>query len=597
MAQKPRRISELVQQVGSASTSKPTRISRLPTRSEHTRNSGSRNSSESSAQMKNLLSIATTRPQRSISATPQRTPLRLKTPTRQNKISLTSERSTDKNWIISESIRINEYLKEIEPKILEKSFFEKGGIKNMSTKQFIVIVNHFLKVIGGNRLCVGGDYVESMSKIFNEIGYPHTIAKSWLKTPSAPHTFPNIILLFTWLLTFMPQGKTNDQIEEFENIYAPGNKDFPDKSFALSFIRQAFSAWNNGSDNVLEEAKIKLTNEMIQKACGLSSLIHLDDEIKSLKNEYDEIQLNFEEFNHLDTDFKQKSKKFETLVKSCRSDADEIKHLESQIEMQEKSIKSHEEEFKDIELRVKSQKLSVKQRDSLLVQMNMLNNELKVKKDNISQLQEEGSENQIASARLIHRKTILISKLNTYIHKLFTEIKLSNLSQFEEFSLAKDCELENLKNIEVILKKISQKLISDVTGIENKIQKLEQHIDLLHMEYDNILKPKLETYSSQIEDLNKQLNQAVKTSSIKLDEIEENVRNQELRLEKIRLSNNAISSELQMGTQNLKKLQKCNLQNWTNFEQEVELILTQREKKVDEIMEYIDKFSNIMENL
>jgi hypothetical protein len=111
----------------------------------------------------------------------------------------------------------------------------RNGIKSMSTKQFVVVIIHFIKLIAGNRCHIAAEnYVDSVSAALADLEYPYTVNKSWLKTPNAPHSYNQLVVLFSWLLGFVQEENFIEEFESANNMVVGDS--FPDIESLKSFM-------------------------------------------------------------------------------------------------------------------------------------------------------------------------------------------------------------------------------------------------------------------------------------------------------------------------------------------------------------------------
>lgn len=109
----------------------------------------------------------------------------------------------NREWMMAQCERILDYLETVHD--LPKEFVERRNLKAMSTKQFLVIMNHLFRQIGGSRYKLGTNFIEDIIKTMAELEYPYTINKSMLKTPNVPHSINHVIVLIGWLVQLAPR--------------------------------------------------------------------------------------------------------------------------------------------------------------------------------------------------------------------------------------------------------------------------------------------------------------------------------------------------------------------------------------------------------
>lgn len=472
-------------------------------------------------QINNAAFLSAATRNRSSSATPMRTPNR-PIPHADMGGPLTSEKERmpldDKKFLQTQASRITEYLHEVED-LLGKDFFSRGGLKSMSTKQFVVIFSHFLKFIAGNRLSIGTAYVDDVVSVLGQIGYPYTINKSWLKTPNAPHSFNNVVILFGWMLDFVPRP---DFVEDFENEYLVVPEDLPDKEFALKFMssaKEGFSLWNNSKNEEFNNLKEETSNIFIRKRNQGESLEQVHAEIKQVasdlkeldrsksRSKYKEEASSFEnECNQLEGKVRLNEVCVSKSVKTCEDNEKHILRLEEQSEHKQGQIIETQRRIECIEGTVKTQRMSTAERAELITHIQYLKQLLESKKKTVFELQDKDACNQVAHSRLVKQTIDAVAAFNNYVQKIFSDQSDLLDCDIEELCIDQNSEMsieEQIERILPLLEKAKGSSFQQIKSYTQEISDLEHALKKVVYEHDTLLEEQLRSTQSKCEEYSK----------------------------------------------------------------------------------------------
>lgn len=126
-----------------------------------------------------------------------------------------------------------------------------NGLKSMTAKQFVEIIQFFRhKITGKNPLPNDrqSNAEPELLAFIQKLAYPVTVAKSWFKTPTAPHAYADCVALLAWLADFMPEPN------EFDDATYPMAADaaLPNAEYTHHFSAgayRAFPLWSKGDDD------------------------------------------------------------------------------------------------------------------------------------------------------------------------------------------------------------------------------------------------------------------------------------------------------------------------------------------------------------
>lgn len=350
----------------------------------------------------------------------------------------------DKKWVQEKTQRITEHL--LSQQTLGNGIstdFVKRGLRQMSIKQFVAIINYFLNYIWGTRFTVGSNHVEDIIKILQKLNYPHPLNKSWLKTPNTQHSFGNVIVLLDFLMDFVPSGENdgtscNFDLKEPEEISTSRLNDdpyqIPDLEFQQELLKNSengFVLWDKQKNDEFENLQLHTCNLLIQKLCGIANIEALDVEIenlektlKQLKSERppedkEKLKIKSKLMNELKT-FRRQIK---ILQEECDMNDGNLKDFNTRRSNLEKEIKNIDMEIKSLQERLNSQKCSVEQRNEMMADMAQHKQIVAIKERSIKDLESRYDKQQILHGEAIKHLNNNIEKFNNHMR----EIKYSDL--------------------------------------------------------------------------------------------------------------------------------------------------------------------------
>jgi len=89
---------------------------------------------------------------------------------------------TDKKWVAERSHQILEYLHAVQDSeaptgFISDLFSRPGGLRHMTIKQFVAILNYLFQHIWRNRVTVGQNYVEDITSSMQKLQYPYQVKR------------------------------------------------------------------------------------------------------------------------------------------------------------------------------------------------------------------------------------------------------------------------------------------------------------------------------------------------------------------------------------------------------------------------------------
>ncbi|XP_065363792.1 uncharacterized protein Ndc80 [Calliphora vicina] len=458
--------------------------------------------------------------------TPQKTPL---PKTTANRVLFTAEKQrtgqggssmplhNDKKWVQEQTQRITEHL--LSQNTLGNGIstdFLNRGLRQMSIKQFVAIINYFLSYIWGNRYTVGTNHVEDIINILQKLQYPHPLNKSWLKTPNTQHSFGNVIVLFDFLMDFVPPAEEEDSngiyfdLKEPEELSASrmqeDNFQIPDLEFQQQLLRnseEGFMLWDKQKTDEFNTLQLQTCNLLIQKNCGLADVDavkfeveKLQDILKSLEKEKpseDKDMLKMK--SKLSHELKTLKREIKTLQDECEADERDIKELNSRKQVTAKEVDSIEMDIKSLHEMLNSQSCTVEQRNQLVADVMQHKQMMAIKERAIQDLQTRYHNQQILQSKAIKQFNDQIETFNAHMR----EIKFSDLLKTNSDTSLNESILElslrpqqtELDKLIPLLHEINENALHCIQTNKKKIFQLQDNSKQLVTDIDGKLHPKL----------------------------------------------------------------------------------------------------------
>lgn len=445
----------------------------------------------------------------------------------------------DKKWVQEQSQLIAEYLDEmmqIRPlQGFSKEFFSRGAaaIRQITSKQFVAIVNSFLQSIFGSRFNVGNNYIEDITNALHKLKYPYQVSKSWLMTPTTPSSFGHVIVMLDFLKDIAPplpgmhsDGEQNEEFPFMETSEQPSYLHTTNDSMALSNTQvnraaineetshwlflsaaESFGVWDTQNWDEYNILKSKVSDKITQSLCDIpnvksleSDLVRLDKEAKQLEEQLQlptdaqhaqlqqlmaQEQLMTEQLHRMQTNTKEHIEKIKTLAASSTQNAKRKKVLT--------------EELQQLQYEVKSQKCTAEQFQGMKVLLSEQVNELQFHKRQMQDFKERGNHEQVRLSRAKKELLDKVEKFNVHARNIDKEHmdlvlplppqqrdiqeckrKLSKLAEvLEKRNVQNEERSMQLHQIETELTIQNGKLKADINSLNAQIQCCEQQMTKL----------------------------------------------------------------------------------------------------------------------
>lgn len=353
--------------------------------------------------------------------TPSRTPMRSNSNDRNTMVPMTAEKEKapvdDRVFIQGKTLQVLDELAKAGgfDELVQK------GLKSMTHKQFIAILQQFLKFIDGSIRLDGANYIDIIYNLTVTLEYPYTFNKASLKTPSAPHCQNSIIVLLAWFAEFSADSEFQIEYCTTDDFTTPGTtKMFIDKT------SEAFNLWNNQQETESDEVIETIRRAYLEKNIGIGGNIdkdidRLNEHIDLLKNEVKPVSLQ-KEISSKREELKQLKKRTEELNKAYSDTCDKVTNSKKTLNTKLSEVTAAGLELELMRHRISEQKMTTAKKNQMLMEVAQLKSLLDAKREAAIELSETNSENEIQLSNLIQKKFQLISKLNNLIHRLASEL-------------------------------------------------------------------------------------------------------------------------------------------------------------------------------
>ncbi|XP_030369821.1 kinetochore protein NDC80 homolog [Scaptodrosophila lebanonensis] len=529
---------------------------------------------------------------------------------------------SDKKWVQETAQQISDYLQQLLPSHpmpgLSSDFFERNTLRQMSTKQFVGIVNLFLQQIMRNHT-IGSNHVEDIMSSMQKIKYPYTLNKSWLMTPTTQHSFGHVIVMLDFLKDFAPP-LDNAESNQFpfmdtseQHSYMHSNT--TDCSSALSTTQAAafqldeeanghiyaaavpgFIAWNDGNDDEFNEAQCRIGDYLIRKRCDLPNVAAINADIETQQH----ILKELEEQVAAHTDEKkeqqlkqlhaEKQRKLKELSATRTNTTDLWKKCEQMCEsskLQTQELKKLRTQLGQLKQAVNQQKWTVHQWESLKTTLEDLQREAQVYEREQSELNDRNLTQQVMLSRTKKQLLDQLEQFNT------------NLREMHYSGLCSDHEMD----------KWTLKLLLNHSKAQKRLQKIEElsalakkkHVQMKQrcQHLDQLLTKASATNTSLQLELNQFNAQALAHKRQQLANFDANNKTKHAMWAQHRLDVNERHMELDTKLEQLQQSISEFDQDLSNIQQRNNEVMCAAEKRQEERMQskqnYINKYEQVLE--
>ncbi|XP_055602200.1 kinetochore protein NDC80 homolog isoform X2 [Uranotaenia lowii] len=330
----------------------------------------------------------------------------------------------NREWMAAQTERICDYLGTITD--LPQEFVERRNLKAMTINQFLMIMKHLFRQIGGSRYKINN--IDDIMKTMVELEYPYTVNKSMLKTPNVPHSFGHIIVLLGWLVQLVPAQQQLPPLKR-DTALLEGIASIEYQEFFLEQVQEGFELWNAKKEDEFEALIDELTDKLVVARTNGLNQAEVRKRTAELERDLQDIvdrtvregrEQSMDGLVKLIHEQQQKKKKLQDEIKTLQK---QVNKVEEEYFVKQENYYAREKKLDELKQEIKSQQLAAFERDELIAKLSANKNMLTAKKLAVSTLEHASFDHQIAISRAIQQKTSMFSELNTKLHNFSNHLK------------------------------------------------------------------------------------------------------------------------------------------------------------------------------
>ncbi|XP_053663612.1 uncharacterized protein LOC128712763 [Anopheles marshallii] len=369
---------------------------------------------------------------RSSSATPQlRTPLRNMghyVLNAENIPSFSIPSTVERERCPVDARQIFDYLSQTNVPDLPKEFIERANIKAMSMKQFLIIIAHLLRQIGGSRYKIGANFIDDIMKAITELQCPFTVNKSMLKTPSAPHSIQQVVTMLSWLIQLAAPALSSEWAPNYDHA-----SEFPSPEYTQFFFQSAiesFHLWNLKREEEFGAQVEAMVDRLVaDKTGGLSQeqvrvrTEEIRKQLEAIDSDRSQGKTREQSFDGVQREVLEKQRLVKQLTEETKRLSKEYEHLEQEYYQRQDQYYDCENAIRKVKEQLAHQQMTTRERDDMRTLIAQGRNLIAAKRNAIASLDEESSDHQITLSRLIKQKINIASELNTKLYNFSNAVK------------------------------------------------------------------------------------------------------------------------------------------------------------------------------
>lgn len=316
-----------------------------------------------------------------------------------------------------------------------------GCLKSMTVNQFYMIMRRLIRLICGKDLdtfITGGDPINGILNFMDQVQYPFAVNKSMLKTPNAPHTFDQIVVMLLWLGSVSSVSTVAADDSLLEKYLFVKDEQFPNEEYTSKFsmaIQDGYLLWNTESeehstfiDRLTDGLIAAKLNNTVETAAELKELTK-NLEMKSKELADNPVKLyNAHHFEQLESKYVEYETMEHDLEDQLKDKRDRLAAIKVNWNDKRAKVQQSQSKIQALATKVQQQKHSIADYKKLAEQMSLMRTAVGAVQNEIKLIRDEESIQQIARARLIKKVSEAITKINERGMQI---IKVLNNTQFK----------------------------------------------------------------------------------------------------------------------------------------------------------------------
>ncbi|XP_016975095.1 involucrin [Drosophila rhopaloa] len=366
---------------------------------------------------------------------------------------------SDKKWVAERAQQILEYLNAVQHSegpisgLISDLFSRAGGLRHMTIKQFVAILNYLFQHIWRNKVTVGQNHVEDITSAMQKLQYPYQVNKSWLVSPTTQHSFGHVIVLLDFLMDFAPPLPSADELDEefpfMETTEQPSSylNSMHCETMATMSTTQVHAVQLDEEVNALlfteaskcivlwdqelskEEAMLqaKTSDQVISKKCDLPDREALDQKIVELRGKLQHLEdklqnpsddKKLEKLERLNKEQDKLSQQLTGVQEQLNEQINAFGQLSANVEEKQAEIKKQLKYEQRLEQAVNRQKYSAQQLKTLQMKCNDMENYSKAYERQVKEVSELELHQQVMLSRAKQKQLDSVEAFNSHARHL-----------------------------------------------------------------------------------------------------------------------------------------------------------------------------------
>lgn len=458
-----------------------------------------------------------------------------------------------------------------------------GCLKSMTTNQFYMMINHFVRLICGKELDTfiqNGDPLHGIMNFMTQVDYPYTVNKSMLKTPNAPHTFDQVVVMLLWLgnVSSIPFIAADDtMIENFLNTH---DEHLPNEEFTAMFskaIQEGYHLWNSESD---EHAQFidRLTDGLVgsklnHKVASVAELGELTEKLKKKSKELAEnpVQLNnLHQFEQLESKYIEYETMEHDLTNQLKEKRDRLAAINVSYTDKRTKVQQFNEKVNELADQIHNQAHTIDDFRKLGQEVSSLKTAATAIRDEVKAIRDEESNQSILKARLLKRVAEAITSINNRCVQIAKSINSSrlvvNIEDLNKLCLSANPTVDEVNALE-------QRLLHMFSTVTIHMHQIQMIVDQKSSKL-NVLNEQRELLGKEYEVMKKKHEKAVfehemqeKKSIMKRKKHDNCARDKTKQIEDAKAHFEAVNAQIAVAKDKQKQLQQRNEELMRDFEE------------------------------
>ncbi|XP_016949315.1 myosin-11 [Drosophila biarmipes] len=364
---------------------------------------------------------------------------------------------SDKKWVAERAQQILGYLQDINDSMattlpISDLFYRAGGLRHMTIKQFVAILNFLFHHIWRNKVTVGQNHVEDITSAMQKLQYPYQVNKSWLVSPTTSHSFGHVIVLLDFLMDFVPSSEesfldfpfteTTEQPSSYlHSVHCETMATITTTTAQMQAVQldeevnallfaetsKCIDLWDKELSE--EEAKLQADtrDKLIAKKCDLPDRQALDQVIDDLRAKLQQLEDRLqhpsdgskpEQLEHLAREQKQLAQQLADSQEELKQQQILCDKLAAQAEEKQANLRQQIKYEQRLEQVVSGQKYTAQQLNTLQLQSNDVENYSKAYERQVKEVSDLELHLQVMLSRAKQKLLDCVEAFNSHAHHL-----------------------------------------------------------------------------------------------------------------------------------------------------------------------------------